>query len=124
MNALVLVVDDHADTREGYEAYLRFIGARVATASSAEDAIKLARDLTPDVIVMDGKLPGMSGPEAVEILRADTQTQSIPIISVSGHHGGDKQCDRSLMKPCTPDELAAAIRDVLGTAKRSRPLSD
>jgi CheY-like chemotaxis protein len=124
MNALVLVVDDHADTREGYEAYLRFIGARVATASSGEDAIKLARDLAPDVIVMDGKLPGISGPEAVEILRADTQTQSIPIISVSGHHGGDTLCDRSLMKPCTPDELATAIRDVLGTAKRSRPRSE
>jgi two-component system, OmpR family, phosphate regulon response regulator PhoB len=124
MDALVLVVDDHADTREGYEAYLRFIGARVATAGNGEDAIKLARDLTPDVIVMDGKLPGMSGHDAIEILRRDTHTRSIPIISVSGRHGGDTRCDMFLMKPCTPDALAAAIRDVLGKSNRPRRRSE
>jgi CheY-like chemotaxis protein len=123
MDALVLVVDDHADTREGYEAYLRFIGARVATAGSGEAAIKLARDLTPDVIVMDGKLPGMSGHDAIEVLRTDTQTRSIPIISVSGRQGNDTRCDMFLMKPCTPDRLATAIRDVLGKPKRPRPRS-
>ena len=117
MDALVLVVDDHEDTREGYEAYLKFIGARVATASNAEAAIVMARDLRPDIIVMDGKLPGMSGPDAMRVLKADVQTKSIPIIALSGRHPDGAPCDLFLMKPSTPQQLAEAIRDILPKRK-------
>ena len=116
MDALVLVVEDHTDTREGYAAYLKFIGARVASAANGETAVLLARDLKPDVIVMDGTLPGMSGQEASRILKADPHTRSIPIVSVSGREP-DGPCDAFLLKPCTPQQIAEAIRDVLRKKK-------
>src|SRR6185503_501941 len=65
MDALVLIVDDHVETREGYAAYLKFLGARVVTAAGGAQAIDLARELAPDVVVMDMRMPGMSGTEAI-----------------------------------------------------------
>ena len=115
MNALVLIADDHADTRDGYEAYLKFVGARVVKASDGHEAIRLARELRPDVIVMDMRMPGLSGDEAIRALRADTRTGRIPIIGVSGlaRDESGRGCDRYLGKPCLPDRLASAIRELL-----------
>lgn len=119
-DALVLVVDDHTDTREGYEAYLRFIGARVVTAASGEAAIEMARDLKPDAIVMDMKLHGMSGAEAARVLKADRQTSRIPIIGLSGRENDSTPCDHFLLKPCMPDRLAEVLRGVM-PQRRQRP---
>jgi CheY-like chemotaxis protein len=115
MNALVLFVDDHVETREGYDVYLTSMGARVMTADDGEKAIRLARDLAPDVIVMDLGMPGMSGVEAMRRLKADGRTQRIPIIALSGRYPdpGEAVCDRFLLKPCLPDRLLAVLRELL-----------
>lgn len=120
-DALVLVVDDHTDTREGYEAYLKFVGARVVTAASGEEAITIARKLRPDAIVMDMKLDGMPGAEAARVLKSDTVTSGIPIIGLSGRQEDGTRCDVFLMKPCMPDQLARVLREVMPRPRTPRP---
>lgn len=126
MDALVLIVDDHADTREGYETYLKFIGAKVLTAATGAEGIAAALDHTPDVIVMDSHMPGMSGREAIGKLKADKRTEGIPIIGLTGEHRdhAESAYDRFLLKPCTPDQLATAIRDLLPASKRAKPAAE
>ncbi len=58
---LVLVVDDYQDARELYAEYFVLSGFRVAEASNGAEAIEKARELAPDVILMDLSLPGMDG---------------------------------------------------------------
>jgi CheY-like chemotaxis protein len=118
---LVLVVDDHADARELYVLYLRHAGIRAATAVDGADALVKARDLMPDVIVMDVMMPGITGIEAMQLLRADAKTRQIPVVVLTASHDEDTRraaldagCDCFLTKPCPPEELAAVIRRVVG----------
>ena len=122
---LILVVDDNEDSRCIYEMYLVHVGFRVATARDGKAAIEMARALKPAVIVLDLTMPVFDGWAAARFMKGDAELRHIPIIAVSGHamKGADRAaleagCDRYVIKPCLPDELAAIIRDVL--ARRVR----
>lgn len=117
---LVLIVEDYADAREMYAAYLKLSGFRVAEAASGEEALARAVELLPDAIVMDLALPGIDGWEATRRLKGDARTARIPIIALSGHTlprhlnaAREAGCDVVLVKPCLPDALVAEIRRVL-----------
>ena len=116
---LVLVVDDFADARELYEATLTHEGFRVITAVDAISGITLAREQQPDLILMDAGLPGMTGWDAVGLLKADPRTLAIPVLIFTGHvlQGARAEAVRAgadgfIPKPCLPDELARHIRRV------------
>ena len=80
----VLIVEDDEDLRTILKLILkRRFGFEVIEARSAELGIELAQSGKPDLILMDVMLPRMSGLEAISILRADPETQSIPIIVIS-----------------------------------------
>jgi two-component system cell cycle response regulator DivK len=118
---LVLIVEDYEDAREMYAEYLKFSGFRVAEARNGLEAINKARDLHPDVILMDLALPGMDGWEATRRLKGDERTRLIPIIAVTGHalsgHSDTARragCDAFVSKPCLPDALVAEVRRMLG----------
>ncbi|MEO8223598.1 MAG: ATP-binding protein [Gammaproteobacteria bacterium] len=82
----VLYVDDNAVNRELVEQLIaRRSELSLLSAADATVGIALARALQPEVILMDIKLPGMSGIEACKILRADASTTHIPIIALSGN---------------------------------------
>src|SRR5690242_2592824 len=81
----VLVVEDYPDGRDLYAEYLAYAGYDVDVAATGEEAIALARECHPDVILMDLSLPVMSGFEATRILKADERTKDIPVMAVSGH---------------------------------------
>lgn len=117
---LVLLVEDHDDTREMYGDYLKFEGFRVLSARTAEQAIEAALAEHPAVIVMDVGLPTMAGTEAVRVLKASPASASIPVLLLSGHAmpterdaGLAAGAERYLAKPCLPDELVAEIRSLL-----------
>lgn len=123
---LVLVVEDYQDAREMYAAYLQFSGYRVAEATNGFEAIEKARELLPDIILMDLALPKMDGWEATRQLKLDERTKHIPIVALTGHalagHAeGARQagCDSFVTKPCLPDALVAEIQRML--ALRSSP---
>ena len=126
---LVLVVDDFLDAREMYAQYFEFSGFRVAEASNGAEAVQMALELTPQVILMDLSMPGMDGWEATRRLKADRRTRDIPVIALTGHAltGFSESaklagCDAFVTKPCLPDTLVEEVRRLLAgeNAKRGR----
>ena len=118
---LVLIVDDHADTREMCATWLALSGFQTAQAATGVEALSLARSLVPTCILTDLSLPGLDGREVTRQLRADPRTRAIPVIAVTGQSrgGSDAEADRALFasvisKPWMPDTLLDAIRAALG----------
>jgi len=81
--ANILVVDDVEDNRIILGDLLTFDGHKVQTAEDGESALKLVHESHPDLILLDILMPGMSGYEVCEYLKADDETKDIPVIFVS-----------------------------------------
>jgi DNA-binding response OmpR family regulator len=114
---LVLAVDDEPAALRVVKLCLREEGFRVLTASSADEALRLAEQYRPDVAVLDVMMPGTDGLELMRELRARS---SLPVILLTGRsadrdkvHGLDLGADDYLVKPFNPEELGARIRAVL-----------
>ena len=81
----VLVVEDNPVNRKLARNVLRSRGYRVLEADSGEEALEIARNERPHLILMDLQLPGLDGIEATRRLKADPQTQAIPVVALSAH---------------------------------------
>ena len=81
--ALVLIVDDSPTEVHQMSAILEAAGYEVETAADGDEAIRKARTLRPDLILMDIVMPGMDGFRATRELRNDPKTSAIPVIMVS-----------------------------------------
>jgi two-component system cell cycle response regulator DivK len=117
---LVLIVDDSADNRNLYARAMAAVGHRFALAEDGEECLQRARELGPDVIVMDLSLPKLDGLEATRQLKAGEQTKHIPVIALTGYGWETvKQdayrygCEGFLVKPCAPDDLLREIDRLL-----------
>ncbi len=124
---LVLIVDDYRDAREMYAQYLAFSGFDVAEAADGAEAIRLAREKQPSIILMDLALPGMDGWEATRRLKADTRTKQIPVIALTGHalpgysaSARNAGCDGFISKPCLPETVVAELRRLLSGSPERR----
>ena len=118
----VLLVDDISDSREMYAFFLRAAGYAVHEAADGGDALGMALEFRPDVIVMDLSLPSMDGWTAIARLAATPETAAIPVVVLSAHtFPADEHRAREagaaafLAKPCPPDELARQVRRVSET---------
>ena len=116
----ILLVDDFEDARDMYTTYLQFEGFEVLTASTAVEALRIATSESPDLILMDAGLPGMTGWDAIVALKNDESTKSIPVLMLTGHVLKESQdraaqagADGFIPKPCLPDELTREIRHAL-----------
>jgi two-component system cell cycle response regulator DivK len=120
---LVLVVEDYADAREMYAAYIRLAGFSVAEAGDGVEAIRLAAELEPDVVVLDLSLPRLDGWGVIRRLRSDPRTRAILIVALSGHSRArvveDAGWDAFVLKPCMQEELIGEIRRVLERRQRT-----
>ncbi len=125
---LILVVDDYADNREMYSAYLKYQGLDVVEAANGAEALERAFERPPDLVVMDLSLPGVDGWQATRTLKADARTKSIPVIAVTGHalagapeQAAEAGCDGFLTKPCLPEDLLREIERMLGLEPHGDP---
>jgi two-component system alkaline phosphatase synthesis response regulator PhoP len=113
----VLVVDDDAKTVELVKLYLNRDGYRVLTAYDGLEALQLARESHPDIIVLDLMLPGIDGLEVCRILRAESDVPIIMLTAMTTDHdrltGLNLGADDYVTKPFSPRELAARVRAVL-----------
>ncbi len=113
----VLVVDDDVKAVELVKLYLNRDGYRVLTAYDGTEALRLAREGHPDLIVLDLMLPGIDGLEICRTLRGESD---VPIIMLTAKTtdqdkliGLDLGADDYVTKPFSPRELAARVRVVL-----------
>jgi two-component system cell cycle response regulator DivK len=123
---LILLVDDYQDGREMYADSLRFAGYRTLEASSGPEALQLALDRRPSLILMDLSLPGIDGWEVTARLKKDARTRHIPIVALTAHALQEEReraeragCDAFVAKPCLPEELLTQVQRLLTTARGS-----
>jgi len=109
-----------------YEEYLAFRGFEVVTASSGVAAVELAHQQRPALILMDLQMAGMTGTEAMRILRADPALEMVPIVALTAHAlDGDRRAalaagfDEVIAKPCLPEDLVTAVVRLLATPRAS-----
>jgi two-component system phosphate regulon response regulator PhoB len=116
----VLVVDDEPDIVALVAFHLARSGYRVSTASDGAEAIELARRERPSLLVLDLMLPGLSGYEVLERLRADETTRGIAVLLLSARReepdrirGLSLGADDYLTKPFSPQELVLRVGAIL-----------
>jgi DNA-binding response OmpR family regulator len=116
-NRRVLVVDDDLKTVELVKLYLNRDGYKVLAAYDGVEALRLARESRPDLIVLDLMLPGMDGLEVCRTLRGESD---VPIIMLTARTTDEDKltglglgADDYVTKPFSPRELAARVRTVL-----------
>jgi len=125
MKPLLLIVEDEETLVTLLRYNLEAEGYRVAVAKNGEDALLLAKEEPPDLILLDWMLPLLSGIEVCRQLRRDNTTRHVPILMLTAKgEEGDKirglntGADDYMTKPFSPTELLARIRALL---RRSRP---
>ena len=111
--ATILIIDDYSDGVEALARLLRLCGHTVATAVSGEAALNILAAITPDFILLDVVMPGMSGIELAQQVRKGADAP--PIIGMSGvaDNDGDKFArvfDHFLRKPIKLDELNVILQ--------------
>lgn len=117
----ILVVDDEKEARSNLRRYLSARGFSVLSASEGSAALAIARETHPDIVVTDVRMPDMDGFALCRLLKKYADTESIPIIIISGHAVDDKSmvagleggADDYVLKPVSLPVLLARIRAVL-----------
>lgn len=118
----LLVVEDETNIRRFVVANLVARGFKAEEAENAEDGLeKLKQDPLPAAMILDIRLPGMSGLEMLQVLKSDARLKSIPVIvmtaSAVGTQFGEVQFDNVvqwLIKPIGVHELLTAVQKALG----------
>lgn len=117
----VLVVDDIEEQREIYALLLRHHGYEVLEAGCGAEALRLAREERPDVILLDMLMSEMDGWAVAERLSDDPSTDPIPIVALTVLHSSEDQQRAEeagavsyLTKPCAPAEMLEEVRRLIG----------
>jgi CheY-like chemotaxis protein len=120
----VLLVEDNDFNRDMLSRRLKRRGYEIIDAADGEQAVRLAGEHVPDLILMDINLPGMDGWEATRRIKAKQETASIPIIALTAHAmSGDRErtmeagCDEYETKPVNFDGLLAKMQNLLNAER-------
>jgi CheY-like chemotaxis protein len=109
----VLVIDDEPAISKSVEMILGRAEYEVHATRKSREALSLARDTMPDVILCDAKMPGLSGTQVISLLKADEKTAEIPVILITASpEAGDPSrlpVAAFLPKPFQAETLKAAI---------------
>ena len=120
----ILIVEDNENNRSLFRDILKFHGHEVTVASDGAEGVALARELMPDLILMDIQMPGMDGMSAGCILKGDPATRGLKIIALTSFAmQGDEQkflaagFDGYLSKPISTRELPILVQKWLQEAR-------
>ncbi|WP_376792103.1 response regulator transcription factor [Thermoflexus sp.] len=118
--ARILIAEDERDIRELIAFTLEFGGFQVITTTNGQEAVELARRHRPDLILLDVRMPKMTGYEACRILKSQEETRTIPVVFLSAkgqeseiRQGMEAGADAYILKPFAPDELIQQVRAIL-----------
>ena len=120
-----MVVEDDPDQLEVTRLSLKAAGFAIGTAANGVEALKKARTVSPDLILLDVMMPGMDGFAVCETLRGNPATASIPVLMLTGlcSHisqfvAFDAGATDYLVKPFVPEELVSKVEKLLSRAQR------
>lgn len=123
--AKILIAEDERDIRDLIAFTLRFAGHEVVAVGNGEEAIAGARQESPDMILMDVRMPRMTGYEACEQMKSDPELAQIPVVFLSAkgqeseiQTGMDAGADEYLLKPFAPAELTQRVGELLAKYHR------
>ncbi len=118
--ARILIAEDEPDIRELVAFTLRFAGHEVTTTSNGEEAVQQASQIIPDLILMDVRMPKMTGYDACRVMKANPALKDIPVVFLSAkgqdseiQSGLDAGAEEYLLKPFAPDQLTERVRAIL-----------
>jgi len=119
--ARILIAEDERDIRDLITFTLRFAGHEVIATTNGEEALEKALKEIPDLILMDVRMPRMTGYEACKRMKADPTIQHIPVAFLSAK-GQESEVQTGLevgaieyiLKPFSPDQLTERVRVILG----------
>ena len=130
MRKKILVVDDDTELVELISFNLKQAGHSVGTASNGVDALKKARSLEPDLIVLDVMMPELDGFAVCEILRRDPTTATVPILMLTalsselGRLAGlGSGASEFATKPFSPRVLVQRIEDLLQKSSKTQQIA-
>jgi len=122
--AKILIAEDERDIRDLITFTLRFAGHEVVAASNGEEAYQLALKEIPELIMMDVRMPKMTGYEACKLIKAEPTLQHIPVVflSAKGQENEVKTgmlagATEYLLKPFAPDQLTKKVAEILDRSK-------
>jgi DNA-binding response OmpR family regulator len=118
--AKILIAEDERDIRDLVAFTLRFAGYEVVTASNGEEAVILAPRENPDLILMDVRMPRMTGYDACRVIKTEEKLKDIPVVFLSAK-GQESEiqtglvagAEEYLLKPFAPDQLIDRVRSIL-----------
>lgn len=118
--AKILIAEDERDIRDLVAFTLRFAGFEVVTAGNGEEALNLALLEVPDLIMMDVRMPRMTGYEACQRMKAEPTIAHIPVVFLSAkgqeaeiRTGMEMGAVEYLLKPFAPDQLTERVKSLL-----------
>jgi DNA-binding response OmpR family regulator len=118
--AKILIAEDEPDIRELVAFMLRFAGYEVLSASNGEEAVQTASREIPDLILMDVRMPRMTGYDACRVMKANPDLHDVPVVFLSAkgqeseiQSGLEAGAEEYLLKPFSPDELTNRVRAIL-----------
>jgi DNA-binding response OmpR family regulator len=123
--AKILIAEDEPDIRELVAFTLRFAGHEVVAGANGEEAVQLASQEMPDLILMDVRMPRMTGYEACKRMKEEDSIKHIPVafLSAKGQEtevqtGLEAGAVEYILKPFSPDELTERVKKLLAQVKK------
>jgi two-component system alkaline phosphatase synthesis response regulator PhoP len=122
----ILIAEDETDIRELIVFSLRYAGFEVIPAIDGQEAVDKAIEFQPDLIMMDVRMPRMTGYEACTRIKTMDQVKDIPVVFLSAkgqeseiQTGLDVGAYEYILKPFAPDDLIRKVRDLIASFDES-----
>ena len=119
--AKILIAEDERDIRDLVAFMLRLAGYEVAVATNGEEAVEMAPRENPDLILMDVRMPRMTGYEACKVMKSNPDLKDIPVVFLTARgqeneiqQGLEAGAEEYLLKPFAPDQLTSRVKAILG----------
>jgi len=118
--AKILIAEDERDIRDLITFTLRFAGHEVIATSNGQEAYETALETVPDLIMMDVRMPRMTGYQACERIKAEDTLKHIPVVFLSAkgqeaevRTGIEVGAEEYILKPFAPDQLTNRVKNIL-----------
>ena len=116
----ILIIDQDGTFIQTVSSYFKSIGIEVVSSGDGIEGYRMAKEVTPGVVILDTELPNLDGFQVCRLLKGDDRYQHIPVVFVSSNDSQDfvvkserAMCDLFLRKPIVADQLTQEIITLL-----------